>query len=187
MRRASTVAAPAPSPTTQDNVNGQTVGFAEPNLELDGADCDAWTAAPIPLPFDVFDPIFADVLVGPAQSPKSAGDRRILQSFTYKCEGETVLNVTQIDARVVMLHIANGAEHYIAERPLSPTLIRNIQSALSDVKLLDQVPNGVLDEATILGLGHWAEYRANSPEPYRFLRPAITENLFDAMGVFEKR
>jgi hypothetical protein len=128
--------------------------------------------------------MLADVMIEPLDPDVSAGDNRILTSWRYVCEGETFLQLMQIDARVIVIPWANGSKYLIAESPLSNAQIWKLQATLAGVKFFAAAKTGMLDEPTLAAIGLWARYRNAANNPYNFSRPAITRNLFDAMDVF---
>ena len=72
----------------------------------------------------------------------------------------------------------------ILERPLPEVRIKAYQMQLKSMKFYEGDLTGKLDEETLRASRTWYEYRAElddtQPTP---ARPAITENLLDALGV----
>ncbi|MEP3279240.1 MAG: hypothetical protein ABJN26_13130 [Stappiaceae bacterium] len=164
---------------------GQVIRLSPTGIEADDMGCDAWEVKPVDLIPRSGGPDVRDVFIGPVAVTNSDGDKRILQSWAFTCEGTDTIELTQIDPQVVILHLNNSSVHAIAERTLDATTIKRMQKALADVKFYDGPIDGILNEATISGAAFWAEYRMDPDFRLRYARPALTRNLFDTMGVFE--
>ena len=164
---------------------GTSIRLTENSLEINELGCDGWEIRQVDAPVNADDPLLSDVMTGPVDSADPNSDHRIMAGWEYACEGEVFIDLLQVDGRVLVAPWENGAVNLILERPMTKPQITRMQAALKDVKFLDQEPSGELDEATMQAVGFWAEYRSSADDPYRFLRTAITENLFDGMGVFK--
>ncbi|SPF77238.1 hypothetical protein ALP8811_02261 [Aliiroseovarius pelagivivens] len=132
---------------------------------------------------NMWDPLLADVLLGPADDKVLDWDKRTLNGWSYVCEGERFLELLEVDSRVLVISWANGSLNLIAEKALKPEQIEQIQKALIDAKLYSSDPSGVLDKETQDAISRWAEGHMSSDAPYRFFRTTITENLLHLMGV----
>lgn len=184
LRRAEDVAG-QPIPLNVKEVLGNEITLHTDGLELAGADCDDWTITATELQINFNSMMLRDALIGPIPMPHSSGDKRILQSWEYVCEGTDRFLVTQIDPNVVIFHLENGGLHAIAERPIAPGVVMRMQRALASVKFYGGPINGELDVDTLRGASFWAEDRLRPHSEFRFKRPALTMNLFDTMDVFE--
>jgi hypothetical protein len=169
----------ATSPVLQDvgEIIGNTVSLSAEAISLEAIACDEWEIREIPVPLDVMDPLLADVMLGPVELGDTVVDHRVLTGWNYGCEGESLIDILEIDGRVLVAPWMNGAVNLILERPLTSGEIHLAQTNLKNQKFLDQVSTGQLDEATIAAFGFWAEYRNQETQAYRFARTAITENL----------
>jgi hypothetical protein len=169
----------------QENIVDNWITFDRNGLQAEGLGCDSWEISSVDAVANLEDPILADVMVGPADSPLSSGDARELTSFEYACEGERFLSLTKIDDRVVVIPWDNYATYLIAEIPLNASEIRRFQRQLRSMKFYDGEMTGKMDEATQFAVSLWSGYRATADEDYRFLRPAITRNLLDTLKVLD--
>lgn len=190
IRNASDVAAVMPPEGFDDDILGQTIAFSGEGLEMKGVSCDAWQREPLSgMPINMNDPMLADAVIGPIDSPTSTGDARIMKSWRYVCEGEHVMSLTRVDERVLIIPWGNGVSYLIAEKPIPESGWKALQGQLHDMKFLSAEPTGKADENTIRAISLYAEYRLKSDgivpkdEIYAFQRPAITENLLDGMGI----
>lgn len=185
-RRASDVVAPA---MPSDMPIGEHVKISSNGLEMTGVSCEEWRISghesePAQL---LTDPNLIDVTLGPTDSPISSGDKRLNQYFKVSCEGEFFTSILQIDDRVLIMPWANSAINLVLERPLSRDQTLQYQRQLKSMKFYDGPVHGVLDEAALTASRFWYEYRARltkaQPIP---ARPAITQNLLDALNVLER-
>ena len=184
IRKASGVAGISDLSEFQDAI-GETVEFGQVFVSIEGLSCDEWEVRAVEPVVDLFDPLLSDVMMPPLSADVSDGDKRIMDGWNYGCEGESFLNVLQVDDRVLVVSRANGEVNLILERPLTTAQITQLQTELKSTKFFEGEPTGVLDDPTLSAIASWAEYRSDQPDPYRFFRTAITENLFDRMGVFQ--
>lgn len=184
VRRASDVAAPVQM--GMDSPLGETIRFTPKGIEMSGAACDAWTITQSSEPIVPYksDPNLIDVTLGPTDSPISVGDQQIHAGYVAQCEGEDVLTFHKVDDRVLVMPSANGAVNLILERPLTALQVKAYQMQLKSMKFYDGPLTGALDKATLRASRYWYEDRARlddeQPVP---ARPAITENLLDALTV----
>ena len=186
IRNASDVARPADMGPQTEEVIGQTITFKKDRLEMDGMSCQHWEVSMLLVPvINPEDPMLSDIHVPPAESSKSGGDQRISNSYNYNCEGESFLNVYQVDKRVIVIPWQNSSRYLIAEIPLNPDQVSTLQSQLKDMKFNEQDPTGVIDENTLRAISTWSNYRLGIMDGYRFKRSAITENLLDTLDVLE--
>lgn len=169
----------ASTPVLQDvrDTIGKTVSLSRDAVSLDGMACDAWEIRETPVPLYVADPILADVMLGPVEIGETVVDHRTLVGWNYKCEGEALIDILEIDKRVLVAPWSNGSVYLILERPMTSGQVHLAQTNLRGKKFMNQVSNGQLDEATIAAFGFWAEYLNRDLQSYRFARTAITENL----------
>jgi len=169
----------ATSPVLQDigEIIGTTVSLSADAISFEPISCDAWEIREIPVPLDVMDPLLADVMLGPVEFGDAIIDHRVLTGWNYGCEGEALIDILEVDARVLVAPWLNGTVNLIIERPLTSGQIHLAQTNLKNLKFLNQVSTGQLDEATVAAFGFWAEYRNKENQAYRFARTAITENL----------
>lgn len=185
-RRASDVAAPL---TPGDMPIGEQVKISSNGLDMAGISCDDWhiNAQESKPPQLLNDPNLIDVTLGPADSLISSGDQRLNQYFKISCEGEIFASILQIDERVLIMPWANSAINLVLERPLTRDQTLQYQRQLKSMKFYDGPVHGVLDEAALKASRLWYEYRARlakeQPIP---ARPAITQNLLDALNVLER-
>ena len=184
IRRAVDVAG-GPLPMDLNDAIGRSIGLFSDRLTMEGMTCENWIIQRTELLPQPNAPDLMDVFIGPAMVAHSAGDQRILQTWSYSCEGVDTFLLTQIDANVIILHLANGLAHAIAERKFSEAEIEGMQAALKGVKYYDGPINGKLTKATLAAAAFWAEERMREVDGPRYQRPALTQNLFDTMGVFE--
>lgn len=184
LRQAADVASPPQLAPAADAI-GQKIRLSPTGLEAEGMGCDAWEIKPVDLIPRPGGTDLQDVFIGPVPVAHSSGDKRILQSWTFTCEGTDTIELTQIDPQVVILHLQNSTIHAIAERTFDPETVKRMQKALKNVKFYDGPIDGTLNEATIKGASFWAEYRMDPDTRLRYARPALTQNLFDTMRVFE--
>ncbi len=187
MRNASDVASTANPMMAEETTIGQEIIFTdEGGLQMEGMGCDHWKIfASTSDVINTKDPMLADIHVPPTDSPLSSGDQRIEKNFLYTCEGESVVQVYQVDDRVLVLPWNNSSRYLIAEPLLSKKQIRTLQSQLKDMKFHHFEPTGILDTDTLEALASWAGYRLKDSEAYRFQRTAITENLLDTLRVLD--
>lgn len=186
-RRASTVAAPAmPPPMTKQMPIGEYVTLSADTLEMRGIRCEDWQITrhrdtPAEL---LADPNLIDVTLGPSDSPKTSGDSRLNHYFKVSCEGELFASLLQIDEHVLIMPWANSAVNLVLERPLKHNQALQYQRQLKSMKFYDGPVTGRLDDATLAASRRWYEYRAQLPGDQPIpARPAITQNLLDALGV----
>lgn len=183
-RRASDVSAPA-TPMMEVPI-GETINFTRKGLEMEGASCSDWRIAPAddPVVYVDTDPNLADLTLGPTDSPKSSGDQRENLGFEITCEGERFGLLHKVDDRVLIMPWANSTMNLILERPLTEVRIKAYQMQLKSMKFYDGDLTGKLDDDTLRASRVWYEYRAELDETQPIAaRPAITENLLDALGV----
>lgn len=186
VRNASDVAATYDPSVEVESPVGETIGFSMNGITMTGLDCDQWdieekTAVVV----NLNDPILADINIGPADSPQSAGDQRLMNSYAYSCEGEPFMNVLQVDDRVIVIPWANSSKYLIAEKPLTIEQIFKLQKQLKSMVLLDGKITGSMDEATRLAIRSLAQHRSENPDDYSFFHPALTENLLDTLLIFD--
>ncbi|NQY12930.1 MAG: hypothetical protein HRT81_03605 [Henriciella sp.] len=165
---------------------GERLVFNHQGIMLDGADCEAWRVDPLDeatLAVEA-DPNLIDLVLGPTDSPISSGDQQEHQGYVARCEGEDVFRFHKVDDRVLIVPTENSAVNLILERPLSDLQNKAYQAQLKSMKFYDGELTGVLDDATLRSSRYWYEDRArlddSQPIPGR---PAITENLLDALNV----
>jgi len=186
-RRAADVAAPAqdlmPSPI------GESITFTRDSIEMSGAGCDAWVIEPLDAPILAFDsdPNLIDIVLPPTDNPISAGDQQIHKPYVAKCEGEAVLRIHKVDDRVLVIPSKNSAVNLILERPLSSLQVTAYQMQLKSMKFYDGPLTGVLDNDTLRASRFWYDNRARLEDTHPVpARPAITENLLDALNVLAR-
>lgn len=165
---------------------GESITFTQYGIEMDGANCDEWRVNPLGeaiLPIHG-DPNLVDLVLGPTDSPITSGDQQEHTGFVALCEEEEVFRIHKVDDRVLVMPTANSAVNLILERPLNELQIKAYQAQLKSMKFYDGDLTGTMDEATLRSSRYWFEYRARlddtQPIPER---PAITENLLDALFV----
>lgn len=165
---------------------GKSITFTRQGIKLEGAECDKWKVSEVDdaiLPVS-FDPNLIDLILEPTDSPLTSGDQQEHVGYAAICEGETVFRFHKVDDRVLVMPTANDAINLILERPLTELQIKAYQSQLKSMKFYDGELTGILDEATLRSSRIWFENRArlddSQPIP---MRPAITENLLDALFV----
>ncbi|WP_143534401.1 hypothetical protein [Roseovarius albus] len=166
------------------DIIGTSFVFARDGISTADLECDEWAIRETDSPENMDDPLLADVMIGPIDGDQSDGDKRLLRSWGYACEGEEFIDLLQVDDRVAVVPWVNSSLTLILERQLTRAQVEHIQAVLKDVKFLDQTPSRILDEATLEAISFWAEYRNEAKATYRFKRTAITKNLFDGLGVF---
>ncbi len=183
-RRASDVSAPALFDF--DMPLGHSVRFEGQSVSMDGAACDDWkittvTEKIVPVHED---PNLIDLTLAPTDSPIGSGDQQQHTGYIVQCEGKEFIKVHKVDNRVLVMPAANSAINLILERPLTSQQIMSYQRQLKSMKFYDGPINGKLDETTLRSSRTWYIDRArlsdDQPIP---ARPAITENLLDALGV----
>ncbi len=185
-RRASNVSTPS-SPGLEIPI-GNSVTFTQNGLEMEGAACDDWVIIParVPVVYVDTDPNLIDLKLAPAGSPNSSGDQQQHAGFTVLCERQRVMQLHRVDDRVLIMPWANSSFNLILERPLSSIQIKAYQAHLKSMKFYDGELTGELDEATLRASRNWYVYRAKLDDTQAIpARPAITENLLDALNVFE--
>lgn len=187
VRNASDVAATASPMSESDSPIGENISFSANQLSMSGLACDSWEISEkTDSIVNLSDPNLADINVAPTDSPISIGDQRIMEAYNYSCEGESFLNILQVDERVIVIPWANSSKYLIAETPLTTEQISQLQKQLKSMKFYEGEISGVLDTSTLSAVSAWAEYRGNNTDGYRFSRAAITENLLDALQVLDK-
>jgi len=183
VRAASDVAAVLPPEGSEEEVIGQTITLDGDGLVMDGASCDDWQRSDIDGPLvNTQDPMLADVMLGPNDGV-SVGDARLMTAWRYECEGERVMDILQVDERVLIIPWSNGTQYLIAEKPLTESQMLAFERQLKDMKFLEGEPDGVFDEQTRHAISYYASYRVGGPDAYAFHRAAITENLLDGLNV----
>jgi hypothetical protein len=187
IRKNSLVATPARMPPPgADSPIGKSVSFTSDGVILDGISCKKWGAAKIAAPVDFSsDRALTDLRLPPTDSPKSNGDRQIINFFKIDCEGEVFTTVFQADRRVLAMDWANSELYLILERPLRSSQIKTLQKALKSMKFYSGNVTGVFDAETARATRAWYRYRLSDKTAAIPLRPAITENLLDALGVLK--
>lgn len=168
---------------------GQRVSFGENALTwLGGKTCKLWSARETDSPvITLADPNLSDLAIPPLDSTTSSGDKRVNKSVDLICQddGERILgSFVIVDARVLVTSTPSGALNLILERPLTGKQVKQFKTQLKDMKFYAGEVNGDLDEATMTGVGFYADYRGAA---FRFHRTAITENLLDGLRVLDKR
>lgn len=187
VRQNSFVAAPSGMrPAAADSPIGKTVTFGPEGLSMDGIGCDDWRAA-VEAPSADFmdDRLLADLHLPPTDSPLSNGDKRLSDSYRISCEGEYFTTLFQADRRVIALSWANAQQYLILERPLTKAQVSKLQKALTSTKFYSGRITGIFDTATEAAVRAWYKYRQPNREAAIPRRPAITENLLDALKVLE--
>ncbi|GJL94846.1 MAG: hypothetical protein DHS20C05_12510 [Hyphococcus sp.] len=185
-RRASDVAAPA-APGSETPI-GKSINFTQHGVEMEGIACEDWLIIParVPVVYVDSDPNLTDLTLAPTDSPLTSGDQQVHAGFTVLCEKQRVMKLHRVDDRVLVMPWANSTVNLILERPLSTIQIKAYQAQLKSMKFYDGALTGELDEATLRASRAWYEHRAmlddTQPIP---ARPAITENLLDALRVIE--
>lgn len=165
---------------------GERLVFNHQGIMLDGAACDAWRVEPNDDATLVVesDPNLIDLVLGPTDSPISSGDQQEHQGYVARCEGEDVFRFHKVDDRVLIIPTENSAVNLILERPLSELQIKAYQAQLKSMKFYDGELTGLLDDATLRSSRYWYENRARLEDTQPIPgRPAITENLLDALNV----
>ncbi|MEM6833573.1 MAG: hypothetical protein AAF562_08125 [Pseudomonadota bacterium] len=184
VRRASDVAAPAEM--SFESPIGQTINFTRDGIDMSGAQCDAWSIEKLAesvIPYDR-DPNLIDIVLPPTDSPISAGDRQIHQGYVARCEGEEVLRMHKVDDRILVIPAKNGTMNLILERPLTSLQVKAYQAQLKSMKFYSGSLSGILDSDTLRASRYWYEDRARLDDNQAVpARPAITENLLDALNV----
>lgn len=185
VRQNSLVAAPGGMrPGPADSPIGKSVEFTSSGVVMEGIGCDDWRADATAVPVDFAeDRLLADLRLPPTDSPLSAGDKRLSRSFRISCEGEYFTTLYQADRRVVALSWANAQQYLILERPLNTAEVGRLQKALTSTKFYSGEVNGTFDAGTERAVRAWYEYRLADPNAAIPRRPAITENLLDALKV----
>lgn len=183
-RRASDVASPL---DLKENVPlGKRIRFGNGNIEIDGADCEDWRILPSSKAVvDVNqDPNLIDLVLSPTDSPISRGDQQVHSGFDITCEDEWVFSLHKVDDRVLVMPVNNSSLNLILERPLSSLQIKAYQMQLKSMKFYSGRLTGELDEATLRASRFWyidrSRLKEDQPVP---ARPAITENLLDALKI----
>jgi len=186
IRNASDVATILNPVTEEDSPIGKSISFSAAGIAMEGLSCDSWQVTELTdTVANLNDPMLADISIGPLDSDISSGDQQIMKSFSYSCEGEHFLNVLQVDDRVLVIPWQNSSQYLIAEIPLTQSQTIKLQKELKSMKFFSGEITGEIDESTRLGLQSWLDYRNRASDSYRFFRPAITENLMDALRVLE--
>lgn len=165
----------------------QRVSFGEGQLTwLGGQTCELWSVREADFPaITLEDPVLSDLTIPPVDSTTSSGDKRVNMPVDLICQddGERILgSFVIVDARVLVASAPPWTVNLILERPLTEKQVEKFQAQLKDMKFYDGEITGALDEATLRGIGFYADYRGSE---YRFLRTAITENLLDGLGVLD--
>ncbi len=181
-RRASDVAAPL-QPISDDPI-GDSITFHKDGIDISGIDCDAWRIEPRDEATVAIaqDPVLSDLMLGPVDSDRSRGDQRENKAFDMLCEQEVVGQIHKVDDRVLVIPWQNSSINLILERPMSELQIKAYQAQLKSMKFYEGELTGTLDPATLRASRAWYEYRADGSLPTP-MRPAITENLLDGLGV----
>ncbi len=186
LRRASDVAAPANPMNDSDSPIGQTITIDTKGIAMTGLACEDWQVSLLTEPVvNLDDPTLADIDIPPTDSPISSGDQRVMKSYSYHCEGEHFIDLIQVDDRVIVIPWANSSQYLIAEVSLTSEQITQFQKQLKSMKFFHSAPNGVLDEETLRAINYWVEDRIRTDDYYHFSRPAITENLLDALHILD--
>ena len=183
-RAASNVASTASTQFGQDWI-GRSVAFGEGMLTwLDGEKCTLWSVRDAGSPvFFLDDPNLSDVNLGPLDFGSETLDARLNVPVELICndlDEQIMAHFVIVDRRVLLVPSTSGDTYYVLEIPLNSDQIMRLQVQLEGMKFYTGAINGVLDEASILSLGFYAEYRGSA---YRFHRTVITENLLDRLGV----
>ena len=183
-RAASDVASTASNQFGQDWM-GQSVEFGEGMLTwLDSEKCTILSVREADSPvFFLEDPNLSDVTLGPLDFGSETLDRRLNVPVELICndlDEQIMAHFVIIDRRVLLVPTPSGETYYVLEIPLNSDQITRLQTRLEDMKFYDGAITGALDEASLLSLGFYAEYRGSA---YRFHRTVITENLLDRLGV----
>jgi hypothetical protein len=183
-RYASDVATTLPGFGEQDSPIGQTITFHTNGLTMEGLACEQWQIIKSDTPsINLNDPILADLTINPTDSHLSSGEHRLLKNYSYLCEGEAFIQAFQIDAHVIVIPWANSSQYLIAETPLTLEQMKQFQKQLKSMKFYSGDINGQLDDATLDAINLWVSYRLKDNIDFKFLRPIITENLLDSLGV----
>ena len=186
IRNASDVAALRMPEDIGGEAIGKVIRFTEAGIEMEGMSCQSWemfsSSATI---VNTDDPILSDIHVEATDSPLSKGEQRIGKSYHYSCEGESVMDVYQVDDRVLVIPWGNGSQYLIVERSLTKEQIIAIQAQLREYKFLEGELTGFLDNKTVGAISAWSHYRLANDDGYVFKRAAITENLLDTFGVLK--
>lgn len=170
-----------------DSPIGKTIEFNSKGIIMQGLGCDTWTVSKNDAPLiNINDPLLMDLTVKPTDSPLSSGEQRVSLNFSYACEGEQFLQVFKLDDRVIVIPWNNSSQYLIAEIPLTPDQIKTFQTQLKSMKFYHHNITGELDPLTIESVNAWLKYRLKKDGNYSFFRPAITENLLDALGVLNR-
>lgn len=172
-RRAQSVAAPLGPPDLLAVDAVHDVEFSASRFRWhDGRTCAAsWNAIPVETVIvDTGDPILADTQIGPTADHVT--DHRRNQVFEFHCGGELWGRMLLVDRRLGIVATAGGARYHVFQAPVGKSLRPRLESALRDRKFLaTETPTEAdLDRA----LGFYLEYLGS---PYRFRRPAISDNL----------
>lgn len=185
VRQNSFVAAPlGMRPTPSDTPIGKTVTFGSKGVSMEGIACDDWrAAAETPSADFMNDRLLVDRRLPPTDSPLSDGDKRLSESYKISCEGEFFTTLFQVDRRVVVLSWANAQQYLILERPLNAEQVRKLQKALTSTKFYSGKITGEFDTETERAVRAWYKYRQPDRAAAIPRRPAITENLLDALRV----
>ena len=174
-----------PRPPGTEEAIGAHVALSENGLSLPGLGCDSWEIRPSELVPRPEGTDLLDVFLGPVPVAHSDGDKRILQSWSYICEGTDAIELTEIDPQIVLLHFTDPPLHAVLERKIDPETVRRMQAALADVKFYGGPIDGILGEDTLRAAAFWAESRMQDGRRILYARPALTRNLFDTMRVFD--
>lgn len=188
VRRASDVAAPAMPGIASDSPIGQTLTFTQKDILMAGISCEDWRITPDPdARLNVTtDRNLKDLTLGPVDVSTSRGDQQDHSGFQIMCEGERFAALHKVDDRVLVMPRNNSQVNLILERPLTPLQIKSYQAQLKSMKFYAGELTGEMDAATLNGSRIYYNYRAdlNDTDPLP-ARPAITENLLDALRVLQ--
>ncbi len=178
VRRASFVES---TPDTDSNAfrPGDTVDFGDTLSWLDGVICNDWHMTEVAdEAIRLDDPNLSDLAIGSAEpSAETRGQPRTLR---VQCDGGRLVDIVQIDARVLVVSSPAGALNAILEKPLQTGQVRGLQEKLSDLTYYTGAITGVMDAATRTALARYAEFRGAG---YVFHRAALTENLLAGLSV----
>lgn len=171
-------------PDNTESPIGKKISINSSGLVLDGIACQDWQVKTIEAPVDFSeDAMLSDLRLPPMDSPISVGDKRLSKFYQINCEGETFTTLYQLDNRVLAMSWANSQKYLILERPLSAARIEKLQKVLKSMKFYSGTVTGQFDKETEHAVRAWYSYRMTDRNAAIPRRPAITENLLDALKV----
>lgn len=179
-RRASDVLG-GPQDPSVDKLLVSDASFGKMLQWIDGTTCDNWSTEVLDIvPLSIEDPNLSDTQVPPNDPPVTVGDMRQNIGYRISCGEDVVGLLVKVDERVLVTASPSGLTNIILERALSDEEVLTFQQELKSMKFLGGEPGTAWTEESMGAASSYAEYRGAA---YRFVRPAITENLLDGLGV----